>query len=103
MLPYIRASHLVCIEETMQSTPVCQWKFWRVNAWRMQERLTPALFVPVFAGKSLDDWCAKCRKANLESKQARQENLNSLQAGGGKQRGERRGKVWSGKRKCYKS
>lgn len=40
MLPYISASHLVCIGETMQSTSECQWRFWRVTAWRMQERLS---------------------------------------------------------------
>lgn len=38
MLPYISASHLVCIGGTMQLTPVCQWRFWRINALRMQEK-----------------------------------------------------------------
>lgn len=32
VLPYFTASHLVCIGENMQSTPVCQW---RATAWRM--------------------------------------------------------------------
>lgn len=58
MLPYIRDSHLVCIEKTMQSTPVCQWTFWRVTAGRMQEKavFSPFLCVPAFAGKSLNGW-----------------------------------------------
>lgn len=54
-LPYIRARHLVCIEETMQSTSVCQWKFWSVTAWRMQERLSLfSVTVPTSAGKGLN-------------------------------------------------
>lgn len=39
MLPYISASHLVCIGGTVQLTPVCQWRFWRVTALRMQEKV----------------------------------------------------------------
>lgn len=40
----------------MQSTSVCQWKFWRVTAWRMQERLSLfSVTVPAFAGKCLND------------------------------------------------
>lgn len=54
-LPYIRARHLVCIDETMQSTSVCQWKFWSVTASRMQERLPLfSVTVPACAGKGLN-------------------------------------------------
>lgn len=77
MLPYISASHLVCIDETMQLTPVCQWRFWRVTACTMQERLLVVFFFffdspLVFASKCLDGR-EKSRmrvtkeKANLES------------------------------------
>lgn len=81
MLPYIRAPHLVCIEETMQSTPVCQWKSWRVTAWRMQERLSLfSVFVPVAAGKSLDGWDES--EEREKQNQARQKNnLDSWLAG----------------------
>lgn len=105
MLPYIRASHLVCIEETMQSTPVCQWKFWRVTAWRMQERLSFfSLSVPVFASKSLNGWheSEKREKQILKARKKKKKVLTvcELIFGGGKQCGERRGKVWSGERTC---
>ena len=53
-LPYISASHLVCIGETMQSTPVCQWRLWRVTDWRTLERFFFFLSVLVFAGKCVD-------------------------------------------------
>lgn len=75
-LPYISASHLVCIGETMQLTPVCQWRFWRVTASRMRERLNFFFFlsssVLVFAGKCLDGRGktgvrVRKEKANLES------------------------------------
>lgn len=46
------------------------------------------------------------RKANLERKKKKKKKVLTvceLIFGGGKQCGERRGKVWSGKRTCCKS
>lgn len=45
-----------------------------------------SLFVPVFAGKSLDGWSAseKREKQILKASKTKKKNLDSLQAGGGK-------------------
>lgn len=52
-LPYVTISHLVSIDRSMQSTAVCQSRFWIVAAWRMQERPSFLHSAVVFAGKSL--------------------------------------------------
>lgn len=87
-LPYISASHLVCIGETMQSTPVCQWSFfgesllgeckkgWRVSL-SLLLSLTLSLSVLVFAGKCLDGR-GKSRARVRKEKASKRKNLDCL-------------------------
>lgn len=85
MLPYISASHLVCIGETMQSTPVCQWRFLESHCLENARKvvffsLSLAVCVLVFAGKCLDGRRktgarVRKKKANVESKQEKKKIL----------------------------
>ena len=85
MLPYISASHLVCIGETMQSTPVCQWSFFGESLPGECKKLSFFfLSVLVFAGKCLDGGektgaGVRKEKANLESKQEKKKVLTACE------------------------
>lgn len=78
ILPYIRASHLVCIGETMQLTPVCQWRFLESGECK-KGCLFFLLSLCLCVGKCLDGrektrMKVRKEKANLESEQTEKKN-----------------------------